>query len=72
MALRGAAESIAGSDRRRHVGCRRLHCCWPTSLLLLLLNEIGSLPLGFYSGYVLERRYGLSNESLGAAGSPTR
>ena len=29
------------------------------------LNEVGSLPLGFYSGYVVERRYGLSNESLG-------
>jgi STE24 endopeptidase len=34
-------------------------------LLLSLLNEIGSLPLGFYSGYVIERRYGLSNEAFG-------
>ena len=34
-------------------------------LLLSLLNEIGSLPLGFYGGFVLERRYGLSNERLG-------
>ncbi len=33
--------------------------------LLLLLNEIGSLPLAFYSGFVLERRYGLSQERLG-------
>jgi len=33
-------------------------------LLLSLLNEIGSLPLAFYSGLVLERRYELSNESL--------
>ena len=34
-------------------------------VLLSLLNEIGSLPLGWYSGHVVERRYGLSNESLG-------
>jgi STE24 endopeptidase len=33
--------------------------------LLSLLNEAGSLPLNFYSGYLLERRYGLSNETLG-------
>ena len=35
-------------------------------VLLSLLNEVGSLPLGLYSGYLLERRYGLSNESLAA------
>jgi STE24 endopeptidase len=29
---------------------------------LLLLNEIGSLPIALYSGFVLEHRYGLSNE----------
>jgi STE24 endopeptidase len=34
-------------------------------LLLLLLNEIVSLPLGFYSGYYLERQYELSRETLG-------
>jgi len=33
--------------------------------LLLLLNEIGDLPLSFYSGFLLERRYGLSHEPLG-------
>ena len=33
--------------------------------LLLALNEIGSLPLAFYSGFLLERRYGLSHEPLG-------
>lgn len=31
---------------------------------LTLVHEIGSLPLAFYSGFVLERRYGLSNERL--------
>jgi STE24 endopeptidase len=30
--------------------------------VVLLLNEVGSLPLSFYSGFVLERRYGLSSE----------
>jgi len=33
-------------------------------VLLTLLNEIGSLPLSFYSGRVLERRYELSNETF--------
>jgi STE24 endopeptidase len=32
--------------------------------LLSLLNECGSMPLAFYSGYLLERRYELSNETL--------
>jgi STE24 endopeptidase len=32
---------------------------------LLFLNELGSLPLAFYSGFLLERRYGLSSEPLG-------
>jgi STE24 endopeptidase len=33
--------------------------------LLLLLNELGSFPIAFYSGFLLERRYGLSKEPLG-------
>lgn len=33
--------------------------------LLLLVSEVGSLPLGFYSAFALERRYGLSNERFG-------
>ena len=32
---------------------------------LLLINEIGSLPIAFYGSFLLERRYGLSNERLG-------
>jgi STE24 endopeptidase len=31
---------------------------------LSLINELGSIPIGWYSGHVVERRYGLSNESL--------
>src|SRR5438034_6518537 len=31
-------------------------------LFLAVLNEIGGLPIAFYSGFVVERRYGLSTE----------
>ncbi len=34
-------------------------------VLLSILNEIAGLPLGFYSGFVLERHYELSKETLG-------
>jgi STE24 endopeptidase len=34
-------------------------------VLLALVNETGGLPLEFYGGFVLERRYGLSNERFG-------
>ena len=33
--------------------------------LLTLINGVVDLPLNFYSGFVLERRYGLSNEGVG-------
>jgi STE24 endopeptidase len=32
--------------------------------LLSLLNEVISIPLSFYSGFLIERRYGLSNQTL--------
>jgi STE24 endopeptidase len=35
-------------------------------VLLSILNEIGALPIAFFSGFILERRYGLSNERIGA------
>jgi STE24 endopeptidase len=38
----------------------------PFVLLLSLLNEVGSLPVAFYSGFIIERRYGLSTETLRA------
>ncbi|RPJ78478.1 MAG: hypothetical protein EHM13_14580, partial [Acidobacteria bacterium] len=31
-----------------------------------VLHELGSLPLSFYRGFLLEHRYGLSNETLGS------
>ena len=33
---------------------------------LFLINELGSLPIAFYSGFILERRYGLSTEPIRA------
>jgi STE24 endopeptidase len=35
-------------------------------LLLMLVDVTGGLPIAFYSGFLLERRYDLSNERLGA------
>ena len=34
--------------------------------LLMLLSELGNVQIGFYGGFLLERRYGLSNERFGA------
>jgi STE24 endopeptidase len=34
-------------------------------ILLSIANEVIALPLAFYSGFMLERRYGLSTETLG-------
>ena len=61
--LRNAAEAIAG---------RTAPASWQAAatilvfvVLLSLLNEIVGLPLGFYSGFLLERQYELSKETLG-------
>ncbi len=32
--------------------------------LLLMVHALGSVPLGFYSGFLVERRYGLSTQNL--------
>jgi len=34
--------------------------------LLMLINEIGGIPIAFYAGFLLERRYGLSTERFSA------
>lgn len=33
--------------------------------LLIVLHELGALPIAFFGGFLLERRYGLSHEPLG-------
>ena len=54
-ALRNVAEGVASGG-------------WQAVALyvvfLMLLGEVGSLPLAFYGGFVLDRRYGLSRQSL--------
>jgi STE24 endopeptidase len=69
--LRDAAESAAGrvATATSIPGIPGLHGLPALTVLvyvvlLSLLNEIGSMPIGWYSGLVVERRYGLSNESL--------
>jgi Zn-dependent protease with chaperone function len=64
IALRDAAERTAVSIAGRsgwHAGLTVVVYVG----FLLLLNEIGSLPLSLYSGFVLEHRYGLSKERAG-------
>ena len=61
--LRDAAERVAG-----RVAPPSWHAAATVLLfvvLLSILNEIAGLPLGFYSGFFLERRYELSKETLG-------
>src|SRR6185295_8853035 len=63
-ALRNAAEDVARlvAPASWHPGVTVL--CYV--VLLSCLNEVAGLPLGFYAGFVLERRYDLSNQTLGA------
>jgi STE24 endopeptidase len=64
IALRDAAERGAASI----VGQSGWHAGVAVVLyvgFLLLLNEVGGLPLALYSGFFLEHRYGLSNERGG-------
>jgi STE24 endopeptidase len=58
VALRAAAQSLAsGSPLLSRVAY---------VVVLMAILELASLPLAYYSGYLLERRYGLSTERLAA------
>src|SRR6476646_4526151 len=60
VGLRTYAEAIAPAGA--------LHDALTVALyvvFLALATDLAGLPLAFYSGYLLERRYGLSNEPLG-------
>jgi STE24 endopeptidase len=63
-AIRDTAASFAG--RAAPAGWEAALAVLVFVALLTLVNEIGSLPLAFYSGLLLERRYDLSTETLGA------
>jgi STE24 endopeptidase len=63
LSLRDAAEAIAA-----RIPSTSLHpflTILVYVLMLSLLSEVGSLPLGFFSDFLLERTYDLSNERLG-------
>ncbi len=74
LALRSVAESAASSltaSSMPHVpyvasGVGRTVTIVAYVCLLSLLNEIGAGPIAWYSGFFLERRYGLSNERFAA------
>ena len=63
VTLRDAAERVAGrvAPASTHAAATVLVFV----VLLSILNEVGGLPLGFYSGFFLERRYELSKETPG-------
>src|SRR5712691_5808649 len=63
VTLRDAAERMAG--RVAPVSWQPGATVFCYVLLLSLLNEIAGVSLGFYSGFFLERRYELSNETAG-------
>jgi STE24 endopeptidase len=68
LELRSFAESTAGSVVSLFSPARTVvpqlavivYVC-----LLMLLSEVGNAQIGFYAGFLLERRYGLSNERFG-------
>jgi STE24 endopeptidase len=62
-ALRDAAEGVAGLIVPPSWRPGATVLCYV--VLLAGLNEIASLPLGFYTGFLLERRFDLSNETVG-------
>jgi STE24 endopeptidase len=64
VTFRVAAESLAssaGASGASHAATTVLFYVG----LLFGLNEVGSLPIAFYSDYLLERRYGLATGGLG-------
>ncbi len=62
--LRDLADAAAGRIAPDALHAAATVLCYV--LLLALVNEAIGLPLAFYSGFALERRYGLSNETFAA------
>jgi STE24 endopeptidase len=60
LALRTFAQSLVGASNAASASTLLAYV-----VILTLINEIGSLPIGYYGGFLLERRYGLSNEAIG-------
>jgi STE24 endopeptidase len=60
VAWRSAAEALAPAGLLHDAVTVAIYV-----VFLALASELAGLPIAFYSGYLLERRYGLSNEPLG-------
>ena len=60
-ALRDAAERLAGGSPP---SCHAAVTVLVFVVLLSVLNEIVALPLAFYNGFLVERQYGLSRDTL--------
>ncbi|MBV9279677.1 MAG: M48 family metallopeptidase [Chloroflexi bacterium] len=52
-------------DRSARLAPRRLGPAMPYALATIALSSLASFPLSYYRGFVLEHRYGLSNQSFG-------
>ncbi len=70
LAVSGGARLLRDiAERTAHLvapsGWERTAAVAACVTLLVLLNELGALPLGFYGGYVLDTRYGVSRQTLG-------
>jgi Zn-dependent protease with chaperone function len=59
LTLRSGADAVTASTAS---GFNRTLTIVVYTCLLALANEIGASPIAFYAGFLLERRYGLSNE----------
>jgi STE24 endopeptidase len=62
VALRSAAQSVAGMIGSAEPSSSLVVATYV--VFLVVLQEVGAFPLAFHSGFLLERRYGLSNERL--------
>lgn len=63
LLVTGAARGLDDVAARLSRGSLYLEAAWLT-VLLLLIHEAIAAPLGWYSGFALEQRYGLSRQSL--------
>src|SRR3954452_665792 len=61
VAFRSAAEAIAPRSFLHDPATVTIYV-----IFLSIASEIAGAPFAFYSGFLLERRYGLSNERFGA------
>ena len=60
IGLRNIAQTISGGAASRPAVVVIIYVT-----LLTLVNEIIGIPFSFYGGFLIERRYGLSNQTFG-------